>query len=59
MYKKKMLGGGRMYAKDGVYMEKKKPRTKKTYGGGMSRTNMMEGGQPHYSNGEMPKANPN
>ena len=52
MYKKKMLGGARMYAKDGVYMEKKKPMKKSK----MSRTNMMEGGQPHYSNGEMPKA---
>ena len=47
-----MLGGARMYAKDGVYMEKKKPMKKSK----MSRTNMMEGGQPHYSNGEMPKA---
>ena len=55
MYKKKMMGGGRMYAKDGVYMDKKKPMKKSQ----MSRTNMKEGGQPHYSNGEMPKANPN
>ena len=24
MYKKKMMGGGRMYAKDGIYMDKKR-----------------------------------
>lgn len=48
--KEKMKSGGRLYANEGVYMDKKKS---------MSRTKMMKGGQPHYGNGEIPQAKPN
>lgn len=52
MYKKKMMGGGMPKREQRAYGSVKPERKKAS----MGRMMYNKGGQPHYSNGEMPKA---
>ena len=53
--KKKMMGGGMPQREQRAYGSVKPERKKAS----MGRMMYNKGGQPHYSNGEMPSAKPN
>ena len=55
MYKKKMMGGGMPKREQRAYGSVKPERKKAN----MGRSMYNKGGQPHYSNGEMPLAKAN